>query len=98
MKLAHNCIYACKSSKQNENILSLLGCLPDRGYSDSKASREELDKLHDAIDELELHYHAVQILEKYSLPYSLKEIRFMADDQDEVGQFFDKLCQGANKK
>ncbi|CAG7816117.1 unnamed protein product [Allacma fusca] len=98
MKLAYNCIYACKSSKQNDNILALLGCLPDRGYGGYVIKDSELEKLHDAIDQLELHYHAVQILEKYSLPYSLKEIQTMADDEDEISVFFEKLCSGANKK
>jgi len=96
MVLARNCIYACKNPNQNDNILTLLGCLPKRGYGPENT---ELEKLHDSIDELEVYYKTVKVLQRYNVPMTVLEIKELAKrkEDNEINEFFTSLCRMASK-
>jgi hypothetical protein len=91
--MACNCIYACKNPKQIDNILSILNCLPERhrGIVD-----DNLKPLHDAIDDLELQYQGVKILDKYNISLSLQDLKDKAackgDNDAEIESFFKQIC------
>lgn len=92
MRLAYNCIYACKNVNETDNILAILNCLPERNRG---AINDNLKEQHDAIDELELHYQGAKILAKYNVPLSLDEIREITVDaeyEDKCMELFKKLC------
>ena len=96
MLLAHNCIYACKNPNQNPNILILLGCLPDRGYGPQSPAME---KLHDSIDELEVYYNAVEVLQKYHVTITIDKLKQLSNrsEEKEVDEFLTSLCRSAGK-
>lgn len=79
MKLAYNCIYACNSVEETENILAILNCLPERNRG---SMNDSLKEQHDAIDELELHYQGAKILKKYNVPMTLARIREVTIDHE----------------
>lgn len=95
--MAHGCIYACKAPSQIDNILSILNCLPERHHG---VVHDSLKPLHDAIDDLELHYQGVKILEKYNVPLSLQELKEKAAAKDtdtnsvggDIENFFKTIC------
>ncbi|CAL8069233.1 unnamed protein product [Orchesella dallaii] len=92
MKLAYNCIYACKSVHEVDNILAILNCLPERNRG---ALNDSLKEQHDSIDELELHYQGAKILLKYDVPMTLDQIRQITIDhefEDKCMDLFKKLC------
>jgi len=95
MRLAYNCIYACKSTKQTENILAILNCLPERNRG---ILNDSLKELHVAIDDLELHYQGLKILDKYEIPITLQELKAIAIDEEmnhRVLGFFQRICDTA---
>lgn len=93
MLLAKNCIYACENAKQIENVLAILTCLPERHRG---VVNDGLQALHDSIQDMELHYQGVKILDKYNIGISiqkLKEVALVADESDaEIELFFKNIC------
>ena len=67
-------------AKQNDNIFNILGCLPDRSYTSSMAGRRKsLEDVHSSIDNLEFHFNAIQILEKYGIYITVKSIKMLEE-------------------
>jgi hypothetical protein len=96
MLLAQNCIYACQSTNQSANILALLACLPDRGYGPKSPS---IEKLHDSIDELEMFYTAVELLQKCQVFITIDKLKLLTkrEDRKEIDEFLINLCHLASK-
>lgn len=98
MRLAYNCIYACKSVSQEDNILAVLNCLPERNRG---SLNDSLKEQHDAIDELELHYQGAKVLKKYDVPMTLQEIKNITIDhdyEDKCMEIFRKLSLAGRLK
>lgn len=94
MQLAQNCIYACEDPKQIENVLAILTCLPERHRG---VVHDSLQPLHDGIDDMELHYQGVKILNKYNIGISLQELKDIAmistdGSESQIENFFKKIC------
>lgn len=79
MKLAYNCIYSCRNVNETDSILAILNCLPERNRG---LTGDDMKEQHDAIDELELHYQGVKILNEYNVQLTLDQIRQITIDHE----------------
>lgn len=96
ISLALDCLYACQQTDQLETAMKIYDCLPERPTGPGVSP--ELSRLHDRLDQLQLHLEAADILENHEVAMTLSSIAAKQQDDEQAEQIFVRLTRTFMRK
>ncbi|XP_076063779.1 NBAS subunit of NRZ tethering complex-like [Oratosquilla oratoria] len=95
MNTALQCVYACDNPVQLPRAFKILECLPERNPSTDTLA---LAKLHDAVDSLEGHLNAAELLSNNGVSLMPNQIRTVQDSEENIIEILTKLTRAAARR